>query len=173
MEEWKAVENFPDYEISTLGNIRSKGSYHKRKGKRLLKPWNNGTGYLIIKLCDGQKKQRCVGIARLVAGAFVSNPDNKPEVNHKNGKKYDNFYLNLEWVTRKENALHAYHNGLMPYKGGEKCPLARFTEDQIRLIRQIYRDNPKMTYVELGKQFNASGSTIGKIILRQRWKHIE
>ena len=173
MEKWKRVENFPSYEISNYGAIRSVDSYHKRRGKQILKPWDNGNGYLMVTLCSGAKKRRHTTINRLVAETFIPNIENKPQVNHKNGDKKDNFYLNLEWVTDSENKLHAYHNGLMPYRGGEDCHLSRFTEDDIRAMRQIYRDDPNMTYVELGEKFHTSGSTARKIILKLRWKHVE
>ena len=79
------------------------------------------TKYKIVSYMENGK-QKNIAVHRLVAIAFIPNPENKPEVNHINGDKSDNNVSNLEWVTRKENTQHAYHNGLMnPMKNGEPC----------------------------------------------------
>tara|TARA_R110001632_G_scaffold5409_1_gene21963 strand:+ start:351 stop:869 length:519 start_codon:yes stop_codon:yes gene_type:complete len=68
-------------------------------------------GYLKIVLCKN-KIRRTVRVHRIIAEAFLNNPENKPEVNHINGDKLDNSVDNLEWCTRLENAKHALDNGL-------------------------------------------------------------
>ena len=77
------------------------------------------TGYYLIHLSVKNKSYTKL-VHRLVAEAFIRNPKNKPEVNHKNGKKYDNDVTNLEWVTEKENMRHAYKIGLNKPKIGEE-----------------------------------------------------
>lgn len=95
----------PYYEVDEAGNV-----YSLRSGRKLT-PKNNWDGYLRIQLWD-QGKCKFVGIHRLIAEAFVPNPDNKPFVNHKNGNKQDNRAENLEWCTQHENIVHAWKTGL-------------------------------------------------------------
>ncbi len=171
-EEWKLIEDFPNYQVSNLGRVRSKNPHFLSKKYRILKPWKTGTGYYEVQFCDGTKRRRCSTLGRLVAKAFVDNPQQKAEVNHKNGQKLDNHYLNLEWVTPSENILHAYRKGLIPFKGGEKCHLSKLKEQQVLEIRRIAEENPTYGFKAIGDMFNVSGACISKIIRRQRWTQI-
>ena len=113
MEEiWKAIEGYEGkYEVSNLGRVRSLdrtiigGAYNSpmfRKGT-ILKPQPKGySGYVGLRLCKDGKGEN-VYIHRLVAKAFIPNPDNLLDVNHKDENKKNNRADNLEWVTRKEN----------------------------------------------------------------------
>lgn len=117
-EIWRAIDGYNYYEISDLGNVRSKdrmivtidGKSYIKKGHQL-KPKKHKDGYLFITLTD-KKNRRNLYIHRLVAGSFIANEDNKPQVNHINGIKSDNTKINLEWVTDAENSMHAYLTGL-------------------------------------------------------------
>ena len=102
---WKIVKSNTNYEISDKGDVKS-----LRKNK-ILTPKKNHDGYLRIQLWD-HGKCRFVSIHRLVAEAFLENPNNLPFVNHKNGIKNDNRVENLEWVTQKENIGHSWKTGL-------------------------------------------------------------
>lgn len=98
-EVFKPIPNYEEYSISNYGTILG------RSGNELI-PNLNDIGYLYIRLCnDGiTTKHR---IHRLVAFAFLSNPDNLPEINHIDGNKTNNHVSNLEWCTRKQNVEHA------------------------------------------------------------------
>jgi hypothetical protein len=106
-EQWKPVKDYETlYEVSTLGRIRS---LHKKRGGGILKPFPRN-GYLFICFCkDGQKRQN-QAVHRVVATAFIHNPENKPQVNHINCNRTDNRLENLEWATASENNKHAYDN---------------------------------------------------------------
>ncbi len=107
-EIWKDIINFPDYQISNLGNVYSKKNYKIRK------PFVSN-GYLSIYLFKNGKRYR-KKIHRLVAEAFIPNPNNLPVINHIDGNKLNNIVSNLEWCTSKQNTIHAYKTGLMKTK---------------------------------------------------------
>lgn len=123
MEEWRPVVGFEDdYEVSSEGRVRSidrvRTTRHWRTGEemqchikgKMKKPLDSWDGYLETHLQhteDGTSKNYYARIHRLVAEAFIPNPENKPQVNHKNGNKKDNRVENLEWVTEAENTQHA------------------------------------------------------------------
>lgn len=98
LEHWKPTSVFPDrYYVSDKGEIYSVAS------NKLLSPGYNQKGYKICALnCNGKTKY--LKVHRLVAQAFIPNPENKPEVDHINGNRTDNRVENLRWVTSKENA---------------------------------------------------------------------
>ena len=104
METWKDIKGFEGiYQISNMGRAKS---FKADPNGRILSIKNSKGDYLNIVLCHGNKR-RSVKVHRLVAEAFIPNPDNKPEVNHKDGNKQNNRVGNLEWVTRAENHRHA------------------------------------------------------------------
>ena len=93
MEEWRDTD-YPGYQVSTTGRVR--------RGGRILKLQNSGTGYYRISICCSGKVQN-VKVHRLVAKAFIPNPENKKEVDHINIIPTDNRIENLRWATRHEN----------------------------------------------------------------------
>ena len=101
---WENVKSGHDYIVSNTGRVRRIGS-DKDKVPKTNKRYDQVDLYK-----DGKRTSKAVHI--LVAEAFVPNPDNKPEVNHKDGNKHNNHADNLEWVTHKENCEHAWVNGL-------------------------------------------------------------
>lgn len=114
MEEiWKDIENYEGlYQVSNLGRIRS-AFREGTKGGILRQFIING--YSKVHLYkDG--KEEFFYVHRLVALAFIPNLENKPQINHKNGKKCDNRVVNLEWCSSAENLVHAIENGLKKLK---------------------------------------------------------
>ena len=98
MEIFKDIKSNTDYQISNLGRVWSK------KSNRYMKPQKDTCGYMRVQLYMGNGKARTEKVHRLVALAFIDNPDNLPEVNHINHIRDDNRVENLEWVTHKENS---------------------------------------------------------------------
>lgn len=107
MEEYRDIQGYEGlYQVSNYGNVRS--LYGK---SRILKPSKDSGGYLSVGLSKNNSVKRHL-VHRLVCAAFLDNPNEKPEVNHKDGIKTNNNVLNLEYVTPSENTNHAYANGL-------------------------------------------------------------
>lgn len=96
------IKGFPDYYITDTGDVFSRKSRFVK-----LKQWKSRAGYMYVDLNQNGKRVH-KRVHRLVAEAFIPNPKNKSDVNHKNGNKSDNRVQNLEWATHSENSLHAY-----------------------------------------------------------------
>ena len=109
MEEvWKDIEGFEClYQVSNKGRVKSL-NYNKTKKEKILKPFINSDGYLLVKLCKN-KTIKCLSVHSLVANAFLHNQHNFPCVNHKDECKTNNVVTNLEWCTHKYNL--EYNNG--------------------------------------------------------------
>lgn len=101
----KTIENYPNYVIYEDGRVQN------IKTGRFLKTRVSTNGYILVDLCN-LGIQKCLQIHRILAEAFISNPDNKSQVNHKDGNKQNNSLSNLEWSTRSENIQHAWDTGL-------------------------------------------------------------
>lgn len=105
-EEWRPIEGTDgQYEVSNTGKVRN------AKRKNELKLQQDNKGYCRVRLTVNRIK-KSYRVHREVAKAFISNPENKPQVNHIDGNKENNAASNLEWVTNIENASHALQNGL-------------------------------------------------------------
>lgn len=115
-EIWHSIdiEPFADtYEVSNFGRVRSHHNkkYGIIKNYKILKPQLDGGGYCYV-ILHKSKQLKPIHIHRYVAKYFIPNPENKPEVNHKDGDKTNNQVDNLEWCTREENEQHAWVMGL-------------------------------------------------------------
>lgn len=107
MEKWKEIKEFERYQVSSRGNIKSL-NYGGHEGiEKILKPSISSSGYLTVSLYDNLGIPHTKAVHRLVAEAFIPNPENKPTVNHINQNPIDNNSDNLEWATYLENNIHA------------------------------------------------------------------
>lgn len=109
-------------------------------------------------------------VHRLIAICFIPNPENKPQVNHKNGIKIDNRIENLEWCTCSDNLKHAFASGLSNRKG-TKHHMCTLTESQVIEIRKEF-ENGSPKHKDLAIKYKTSRSNIGMIKNRHNWTHI-
>lgn len=160
-EEWKEIKYSDGYMVSNMGRFKN------RKGK-LVNPKNDGQGYLRINVGYGIRKR----VHQFVAEAFIPNPYNKDQINHKNNDKTDNRASNLEWVTSRENSLMAGRDGLV--KGGYP----------IREILGIKTDMSSIqrfdSQVDAERETGISAKDINKCLKGQRktshgyfWKYLD
>ena len=152
------------YSITSAGNVISTNPNNPRRGQPYrIKPFLfKQSGYLQVLLpIDGKPKYFYVH--RLVAQAFIPNPENKPFVNHLNGIKTDNRVENLEWTTPAENAQHSVKIGLTPQGGAS--PTAKLTDEQAAWVRNVYvpRDI-NFGAKALANKFNVSSGVIKRIV---------
>ena len=120
MEEWRDIPGYESfYQVSNLGNVRS----IRFNKVRNMKSWDSH-GYRAVELCINNNRY-IVGVHQLVALAFIPNPENKPEVNHKDRNRSNNNVENLEWVTQSENVAHAYRNGVKPRPTHQNQPFQK------------------------------------------------
>jgi hypothetical protein len=118
------------------------------------------------------KKNNAKLIHRLVASAFLENPNCLKEVNHKDLDKTNNNIDNLEWVSPKQNTNHAFKNrNIKRYKGSENHR-AVLTEAEVSEIRKLY-ETKKYTYKSIAELFNVGYNVIGYIIRKQTWRHLD
>ena len=114
-EEWRTIFDFPNYEVSNKGNIRSKeyndSLGHLRSSKKLKKQVNN-CGYEYVILSSKEEKHKTLTVHRIVAKTFIPNPEEKENVNHIDGNKLNNNVNNLEWTTTQENIIKRYEIGI-------------------------------------------------------------
>lgn len=169
MEVWKTIPGWENYEVSNIGRVRSKnriegwrGTTRVRAG-RILKQ-----RVILVYPSVGLKmkpRTQTALVHRLVAITFIENPNNLPVVNHKDCDPLNYHVDNLEWTTQKENIAHTVSLGRNVK--GETHGCSKFTEDQVRLIRQS-----KEGSVSLAKHFGVDRHTISRIRSRKMWKHV-
>lgn len=149
-EVWKPIEGYEGlYDVSNLGNVR-RHRYIKGTGETRtypIKPTPNGTGYVKVVLYDRDRYTNVL-VHRLVAKAFVENPNNKEQVNHIDGCKTNNAADNLEWCTQSENVRHAYSHGL----------------NRAQATGKFGSDNPKAIKVEMLSKDGTLLRTFGSLI---------
>lgn len=155
--------------ITTVYDISNTGDVRNRTTGLILKQKVNKDGYMMFNLCPGDGSKVTITIHKLVATAFIPNPENKPVVNHKNGKKDFNWYKNLEWATYQENTQHAMKTGLAP-KDGTDNPNNKYDEDIIHTVCKLLEDGHTST--KISKMLGISVTLPENIKRGKLWKEI-
>ncbi|HMG89616.1 MAG TPA: HNH endonuclease [Chryseolinea sp.] len=176
--EFFPLVGFNTYVISRCGVVKRlsrktspKSQLRKDKkkmiaGRQLVPQLRNG--YVRI---DLRRNGKCTdgALHRLLAINFIPNPENKPCVNHINGNKQDNRLENLEWVTHKENNVHAVDIGLIPSGSRHRC--AKLSESDVINVRQLFTGG--FSKYAIAKKYNLSPGTIYNIISGRTWKRFK
>lgn len=146
---WKQINDF--IAVSNHGDVKSHGKLIQgeicKNGYRRIHVSHKGIDHKFF-------------VHRLVAEAFIPNPENKPCVNHKDGNKLNNVVENLEWCSYSENEKHAYKTGLKSAKG-EQNGASKLTQDDVVYIRTHYVKSSKdFGFAALGRRFGVDAKTI-------------
>lgn len=177
-ENWLPVKGYEDfYEVSDLGNIRTIERYitlptHSYlKKSKFLTQYEDGRGYLHVKLYNGKGKPKSVTSHRIVASTFIPNLQDKPQINHIDGNKLNNKLENLEWCTHEENMFHVRTmNQRRSSIEGENNISSKLTKNQVLEIREKYSKGG-ITMTKLGELYNTKYTNISSIINRKTWKY--
>lgn len=163
-EIWKDVVGYEGYyKVSNLGDVRSIERNGTKIGGQILSPFNS-RGYIRVILSNNNIYKK-ISVHRLVALAFIPNPENKPCVNHINGIKSDNRIENLEWCTIRENNVHAFNMGLKTALKGENHIHSKLTSIQVNEIRNEFMQNRKRGIKKaLSLKYNVSLQNICNVI---------
>lgn len=172
-EFWKAIPGWEGfYEVSSAGNVRSidrvvqpllGGPPQKRKGQDL-KLGKRRNGYLYVSLRNGETgMSRSSDVHRLVALAFLANPEGKPNVNHLDNSRDNNAVENLEWCTQQENLQHMRQQGrgFTPFKRGVRSHNALLTNDEVMALRVASAAGE--TVSAIGRRFKVSRRTVKRV----------
>lgn len=163
-EDWFPISEHPRYLVSNFGRVLN------AKTQRMLKQCVNSAGYKKVVL-NGKNKY----VHRLVAEACIQNPDNLPEVNHKDGNKWNNTAENLEWVSKSDNAKHAFDLGLRSvdgytrYRVSQSC--RRFSVSEVEEIKRMYDEG--MTKKEIADVIGCTSSVICNLLNDKTYREIE
>lgn len=165
------IKGYEDlYEIDIDGNIFSLGRWKKSRWGtmfwyegRKLKPSKGVRGYLVVGLFDKDGKVTSLKHHRLIAQAFIPNPDNKPYINHIDGNKHNNCVSNLEWATPQENSDHAVLHGLTP--SGERNGAAKLSDKEVAEIYHLVMAGAAVN--RLAKTYSVDRNTLTRAVYKR------
>ena len=152
--KWQPVHGWPQYEVSDAGDLRNAATLAP------LKTWASDQGYILARF---SKKRAVVRVHRIVAGAFVANPMQKPIVNHIDNNRANNHASNLEWCTQKENLNHARRQGRMyKHPRGKPSSNRKLSSDQVMTAHALRKSG--MSLSKIAATIGSNKRTVGRII---------
>jgi hypothetical protein len=172
MEIWKQIKDYPNYEVSNLGRVKSIDRFiadtvgRKRYYKSKILKQVVRKGYHSVSLYNN-KGIKIYRVNRIVAFAFIENINNKLFVNHIDGIKSNNKVENLEWCTCQENITHSIKNGLSKYASGEKQGHSKLKYADIIKIKEL---NKTHSARKISFMFNVCAQSIHNVLNNKTWK---
>jgi len=157
------VKDFEDYKITKSGEVISQKTGKEIKSRR------NEFGYYTVFIRNSAGEYKTMKVHRLVAMAYLSNPEGLPEVNHIDGDKGNNNHHNLEWVSSKRNKEHAWENGLYSHKC-ENHYGTDLTENDVRKVCELLVDGYRNS--DVSSMTGVSRHTVTNIKNKRVWKDI-
>jgi len=170
-EVWKTIKDYPEYEISNWGNIRSwkNGVYGIRSRPKRLKPAKDLHGYFRAAISKNNKSHT-KKLHRLVLGAFVGPCPDGMEACHNDGNPGNNNVENLRWDTRKNNQADRKKHGTINSAKGERQGSAKLKDSDVIKIREMAKRG--LYQVIIAERFNICIASVARIVHRKTWRHI-
>lgn len=170
-ENWKPLI-YKDIDMSDRFLISDNGNIYSLKSKKVLKQTlNKSTGYYAVCVSLGSRSDRKLIKTHIaVATNFVDGYKHGLVVNHKDGNKKNNNASNLEWVTHKQNSIHASKNGLLHGKTGCDVYNSKISESDVRNIREMLKNGEKQC--DIAKKYSVSRDVVYHIAHNQTYKNV-
>jgi hypothetical protein len=167
-EIWKDIKGYEGlYQVSNNARVKSVARFNGKMTvyEKIKKQSTGSSGYLFVMLYK-ENIGKNNSVHRLVAEAFIPNPDNKPQVNHIDGNKKNNQICNLEWCTRKENTQHAIRTGLNKLYNNRCLD----DEDILSIVRAITYYKYDVKFISC--LYDVSFQTVYGILSGKQWKRV-
>lgn len=168
-QQERPVQPFKPFPLNPKYLVSSSGYVLSFKTGKPLKCTNHKGGYLRLGLVLSDGSDKSLLLHRVIAMTFISNPENKPEVNHIDGNKHNNRVDNLEWVTREENQKHAFLNKLNTNDGVKNSRCLLTEEDVVEIYNRLLLGD-KVAII--ARDYKVNTSTISNIKRKKNWKEL-
>jgi hypothetical protein len=163
IEEWRDIEGYEGmYQVSNFGRVKS----FKRKNVIIMKDCINNMGYCLVCLWVDKGNKKMKRVHRLVAQAFLPNPNGFPSVNHKDMNQINNRVDNLEWCDQTHNIRHAHKNRFINTAKGSRSGKSKLKENQVLKIVRLFEN---MNDKKIAEKYKVSSATIRSIRVGNTW----
>lgn len=163
-----SIPGFSQYRVSSLGKVVS---IRWKKKERLLTGHKTHRGYISVYLKNDDGQYQARTIHRMVGAGFLPNPEDLPQINHKNGVKTDNRVENLEWCDNSHNIKHSYRTGLKQPMVGEQNGYSKLTNMEVRRIKMALQTG--ISTRDISDVYKVSYNTVYDIKVGKCWNHIK
>ena len=173
-EEWRLIDGYENYEVSSIGRIKSLSrvkiisDIDRKMPEIILKQSTRGKGYLSVQLTSCSHKQKTKSVHRLVAIAFIENVDGLETVNHKDLNKENNSVENLEWMSAADNTRHSFRVGDRTGPRGEASSFSKLTTADVTEIKLGIKLGVR-TLTAIATDYGVCVTTISEIKSGRSW----